>query len=125
VTLFLQISCELIGKDIVSYVVNSLCGHNEGIQSALFPNMIETLLNIISGCEEVCPGRSPVGEWVLLALDTAPLQLIFSPSDKQLIMTAIFKFAVYDPRRFKALMMDVSKIALSQATVDSLLCYEM
>jgi hypothetical protein len=117
---FIQISYER-GGEIINEIIQSLCGET---QSSLYPNLIDTLLYVINGCEEKYPEKSRA--WVFAALSdesVAGLRLL-SPTDKQLAFTAMFRLASTDKRRFKALLQDFCKICSSEATADCLLTYE-
>ena len=111
-----------IGEDIVNLVVRSLCGE---VQSSLFPNYIESLLCILTGCEEHYSDR--VRSWVFSAMsDTTVVSLqVLSAEEKHLVLSAMFRLASTDRRRCKALLMDFSKVCCLESTSDCLLAYEI
>lgn len=50
---------------------------------------------------------------------------LLGPTDKQLVLQAVFRLVGSDKRRCKALLMDFSKVCCSESTLDCLLAYEV
>jgi hypothetical protein len=110
-----------MGRDIVARLFQSLCGD---LPSSLWPNLGDTILSIISGCEGMM--SADCKQWVRSALfesGSARLESI-SLDLRETAYAALFRLAQNNNRRFKSLIQDIAKICASEMTPDSLLLYQ-
>ena len=110
------------GEEIINRVVRCMCGE---VQSSLVPNLVDSLVCILSGCEDTIH-QAKTRAWMFAALsDESIISLqLLTPADKQLVLTSLFRLISSNKRRCKALMHDFSKICSSEITSDCLLAYE-
>ena len=110
-----------MGKDLVTLLFFSLCG---GVPSSLWPNLGETLLSIISGCEDNESALAECKLWMRYVLfDSNPTLQMVSHDLREIVYAALFRLAMVNRRRFKALIHDIAKICASESTSDCLLSY--
>ena len=110
-----------MGKDIVVSLFHSLCGD---LPSSLWPNIGDTILSIISGCEGATNADCKL--WVRSALvESGNPRMGSIPLDlRDTTSAALFRLAQNNNRRFKSLIQDIAKICASDMTSDSLLLYQ-
>ena len=110
-----------MGKEIVALLFFSLCGD---APSSLWPNLGETLLSIVSGCEDTEGTLAECKQWIRYVLFDSNLSLQMITHDlREIVYVALFRLTTVNRRRFKALIHDIAKICASESTSDCLLSY--
>jgi len=108
-------ACVPLGPAFVQYLLAALGGR---ATSTLWPNLTDTLYNLISGCcRSGQAGTDSVRQWLGTALDIPGVMdgLAAAPNVKTPVVEALVRLAANDRPRFKSLVQDLSKVCAKEA----------
>ena len=110
------------GRQLVGHLID-IIGGSVGVSSILWPNAIDTLYCVISGCERADQAMLS-REWIGAKMAEDSVFVGRIPKErKQFVYETMFRLAAADRRRFKQLLQDVCKICSCEVDSEVLSVY--